>query len=57
MAGGHDDHHGEAQAVAGKRIAEAPLFCVVPLWITALGCLALFIYADRLYAMIAPIVK
>ena len=40
-----------------RPIAEAPVFCVVPLWITAIGCLALFLYADRLYAMLAPIVK
>jgi len=58
MAGHHGDHgHGDAQATTGKRIQEAPLFCLVPLWLTALGCVALFVYADRLYAMLAPIVK
>ena len=30
-------------------IKEAPMFCVVPLSITALGCLALFFYADAVY--------
>ena len=55
---GHDDHGTARPADATpKRIAEAPVFCVVPLWITAIGCLALFIYADQLYAMLAPIVK
>ena len=65
MAGGHGDHgdHGDADhgaaapAGSGKRIQEAPLFCLVPLWLTAIGCLALFVYADRLYNMLAPIVK
>ena len=55
---GHHDHGTARPAHASpKRIAEAPVFCVVPLWITAIGCLALFLYADRLYAMLAPIVK
>lgn len=40
-----------------RRLAEAPIFCVVPLWITAVGCFLLFLYADRLYAMLAPIVN
>ncbi|MCP1727067.1 multicomponent Na+:H+ antiporter subunit D [Natronospira proteinivora] len=34
-------------------IKEAPLFCVVPLSITALGCVALFFAADPLRAMLA----
>ena len=29
------------------RIAEAPLACVVPICITAAGCIALFFFADR----------
>ena len=41
----------------GRRIAEAPALCVVPLWITAAGCVALFLYADRLHAMLAPIAR
>ena len=57
MAGGNHGGHDEGHSSSGKRLAEAPLLCVVPLWITAIGCLALFIYADRLYAMLAPIVK
>ena len=51
------DHNSADHAACGSRIVEAPLFCVVPLWVTALGCVALFLYADRLYAMLEPIVK
>jgi multicomponent Na+:H+ antiporter subunit D len=39
----------------GWRIKEAPLLCVVPLCLTALGGIALFFYADRLYAFLKPI--
>ena len=58
--GGHghgDGHHGDEPAGAAHGIHEAPVFCVVPLWVTALGCVALFVFADRLYAMLAPIVQ
>ena len=47
---------------AGKRgegeasgIKEAPIFCVVPLCITAFGCLLLFFFAEELYALLLPI--
>jgi multicomponent Na+:H+ antiporter subunit D len=36
-------------------IREAPLACVVPLCLTAFGCLLLFFFADGLYALLAPI--
>jgi len=36
-------------------ISEAPLFCVVPLCMTAAGCVLLFFYADALYALLSPI--
>ena len=58
--GHHDGSHGHAahaKAQGRGRIQEAPLFCVVPLWITALGCVALFLFADRIVAMLMPIVK
>ena len=42
-------------ARAGWQIQEAPLFCVVPLCLTALGCIVLFFFADRLYAFLQPI--
>ena len=37
-------------------IREAPLACVIPLCLTALGCVLLFFSADALYALLAPIV-
>ncbi len=36
-------------------IREAPAFCVVPLCLTALGCLALFFCAEEIYLLLAPI--
>jgi multicomponent Na+:H+ antiporter subunit D len=39
----------------GAGIREAPIFCVVPLWITAIGCVATFIFADRLYEFLRPL--
>jgi multicomponent Na+:H+ antiporter subunit D len=36
-------------------IEEAPFFCVLPLCLTALGCLLLFFYADSVYSLLAPI--
>jgi multicomponent Na+:H+ antiporter subunit D len=46
---------GADAAAGGWRIQEAPLFCVVPLCFTALGCVVLFFYADRLYAFLQPL--
>jgi len=37
-------------------IREAPLFCLVPLCLTAIGCVVLFFYADRIYELLRPIV-
>jgi multicomponent Na+:H+ antiporter subunit D len=42
-------------ASGGWQIQEAPLFCVVPLCFTALGCIVLFFYADQLYAFLKPL--
>ena len=39
----------------GGGIKEAPVFCVVPLCITAFGCLALFFFADDLFQLLLPI--
>ena len=47
--GDHDD--------AGGGIREAPMFCVVPLCLTALGCLVLFFAADDIAAFLAPIAQ
>ena len=46
-----------AGAAAAPRggIREAPMFCVVPLCLTALGCLALFFFADPIYRLLEPI--
>ncbi len=43
-------------AAAPTGIREAPLACLVPLCLTALGCVALFFFADRIYAFLTPIV-
>ncbi|MFQ5773516.1 MAG: proton-conducting transporter membrane subunit [Kiloniellaceae bacterium] len=44
-----------AAAAEATGIREAPLFCVVPLCLTAAGCLALFFFADPLYRLLEPI--
>lgn len=38
------------------QIKEAPLFCVVPLCLTAAGCLVLFFYAESIYLLLSKIV-
>ena len=48
----HDDHDN-----GGTGIREAPLFCVVPLCLTALGCIALFIFANEIYDFLLPITQ
>ena len=35
---------------------EAPLFCLVPICLTATGCVALFFFSDALYALLYPMV-
>ncbi len=40
---------------SGTAIREAPIFCLVPLCITALGCVLLFFFADSLFALLRPI--
>jgi multicomponent Na+:H+ antiporter subunit D len=54
---GHSQNggHGLETGHAKGRIREAPIFCVVPLWLTALGCVALFFLAEDIYDMLAPI--
>jgi multicomponent Na+:H+ antiporter subunit D len=44
------EHH-----AAASGIKEAPLFCLVPLCITAAGCLLLFFFADPIYRLLEPI--
>jgi len=43
----------DGEVAAGIR--EAPLFCVVPLCITAAGCVALFFLADEIYRLLLPL--
>jgi multicomponent Na+:H+ antiporter subunit D len=38
-------------------IREAPLLCVAPLWLTAIGTLALFFFAEPIFAFLEPLVK
>ena len=38
-------------------IKEAPVFCLIPLCITAAGGLALFFFADKIYQLLAPITQ
>jgi multicomponent Na+:H+ antiporter subunit D len=51
VSGPPDGHAGDTPT----GIREAPLACVVPLCLTAFGCLLLFFFADGLYALLAPI--
>lgn len=36
-------------------IKEAPIFCLIPLCLTATGCVVMFFYADQLYELLRPI--
>jgi multicomponent Na+:H+ antiporter subunit D len=38
-------------------IREAPLFCLIPLSVTAAGCVALFFFAGAIYDLLAPIAR
>jgi len=40
---------------SGWRIEEAPLLCVIPLCITAFGCLILFLFSPYIYEFLKPI--
>ena len=42
-------------SAARPPVREAPLLCVIPLCLTAAGCLVLFFYAESLYGLLAPI--
>ena len=47
-----DDHYAEETGESGIR--EAPIFCVVPLCVTALGCLILFFAGGEIYELLEP---
>ena len=40
---------------AKPAVKEAPMFCLVPLCLTAFGCLVMFFYADQLFQLLRPI--
>ncbi|MCY3829267.1 MAG: monovalent cation/H+ antiporter subunit D family protein, partial [Rhodospirillaceae bacterium] len=40
----------------GEGLKEAPLFCLIPLSLTALGCIVLFVFAGELQAFLAPMI-
>jgi multicomponent Na+:H+ antiporter subunit D len=42
-------------SVAGSEIREAPLLCLVPLCVTAAGCLALFFFAPAIRLLLLPV--
>ena len=42
---------------AKQGIKEAPAFCVVPICLTAIGCLVLFFFAGEVYKLLLPITQ
>lgn len=53
---GHSDGNVHDGARAGTTIAEAPWQCVLPLCMTAAGCIVLFFLAEPVYQFLKPIV-
>jgi len=47
----------QAEDLPAGGMREAPLLCLVPLCLTALGSLLLFVFAPRIAALLAPLVK
>jgi multicomponent Na+:H+ antiporter subunit D len=59
---GHDEHHGHAPQGEAKEgfwanLHEAPMLCVMPLCLTAVGCIALFFYAPEIYNLVITITE
>ena len=52
-----DASDGKEQEAEGGGIQEAPLLCVLPPVLTAVGCLLLFFFADGLYNLLTGIVQ
>jgi multicomponent Na+:H+ antiporter subunit D len=48
---------GNAGATVGGGIREAPALCVVPLCLTAAGCVIVFFGADAIFALLRPLVE
>ena len=47
----------QLQPSGSKSLSEAPLLCVIPLCITALGCFVLFFFVDEVIDLLRPIVN
>ena len=58
---GHGEHgHGPISAWLARIFPgfhEAPLLCVAPLCVTAIGCILLFFYAEDIYNLLLPITQ
>ena len=52
---GHGPASGLEDTGDAAPIREAPAFCVVPLCITAAGCIALFFFGENIYRFLGPI--
>ena len=52
----HGDHHQKWRRFFGQ-IQEAPMFCVIPLCLTAAGCIGMFFGAPFVYNLIESITK
>ena len=50
---GQDNSEADGDESAG--IAEAPLMCLLPLCVTAIGGIALFFFAERLHQVLLPL--
>ena len=47
----------EATDSSQRKIQEAPILCVLPPCLTAIGCVALFFFADHIVELLRPIVN
>lgn len=56
---GHDDGHHSHEPKEGfwANLHEAPILCVAPLCLTALGCVALFFFAPHIYNLVITITE
>jgi len=45
----------EASRLPAGTIEESPMTCVIPLSVTAAGCVALFLYADAIHDFLLPL--
>ena len=53
--GGRPAHALSAAPSSRGGIQEAPIWCVVPPCLTAIGCILLFFYAGDIYTLIEPV--